>query len=950
MAPEQFKGVPCPATDQYALGVMVYEWLCGMRPFQSPIPDVLIYQHQQEDPPGLCERLPHLPTAVEDVVFRALAKDPQERFDCVADFASDLEKAFETTEEMPLGIESPGGMSGSHKGIGDHVVPEPSQQQVFLNSPTVPKEMRQLLLDRVRSIWITGVLKRSLHGAALMVLGLQEQPDAVVNPWHLHVQHPDMAPRPLPIGTCITQVYDEAAGELLILGAPGAGKTTLLLELARDLLDRAEQDVHHPIPMVFNLSSWAPRQQPIKDWLIRELNTKYQIPRKLGQTLVESHQLLPLLDGLDEVAPRSRTACIDAINTYRQKEHGLLPLVVCSRSADFLAQNRRLLLHTAVAIQPLTRQQVNTYIVRGGEALSALRAVLRQDATLYELISTPLMLSILTLTYHGKSAEDLLQRTTLQERQRQIFEKYVARMLTKPVPLKDKMPQQTLHWLTFLATQMHKRDQTVFYLEQMQPDWLPATHAYEWYAVRLPGILIGVLLSLLVSALLPNSFDPVRWVVYGFIGGYIGGLFSRIQHAETTTSRQRGIFRSFVASLFTSLLLGLCVWLGVWLTVGWAYTDPADLLHNGGITGLSSAMSTLFLSTVIMLFQRGYDGSKSSSLQSASISANRVSWRKIWYGVLVGLSVGLAFGFGTGLSFWLLHGQNYGMTFGIRDGLMYGVTFGLIGILLSIILVGMDIKIHPIEVLTWSWHSLWRSLRSNRKGAALVGLIVGLGLGVSFGLGAFVSQWQSEHSLGFADRWVVDLGTLLADGLTYGLTFGLAYWLLLGLFRGLSSEKLPSGQQVKPNEGIRRSLRIGILVGLSSCIVSGLIGVLSTVLYFGLYNWLGQGWNIGLSLGGRAGVDNALHVGLYTGLIVVGWQVGLFGFFLACALMGGLAWLRHSVLRLILWRSHNIPLNYPRFLNSAAKCILLHKVGGGYKFVHDLLLEHFASLEEEKFP
>ena len=71
------------------------------------------------------------------------------------------------------------------------------------------------------------------------------------------------------------QAYDEANGELLILGAPGAGKTTLLLELTRDLLERARLDEFHPIPVIFNLSSWAIKRLSIADWLIEELNTKF---------------------------------------------------------------------------------------------------------------------------------------------------------------------------------------------------------------------------------------------------------------------------------------------------------------------------------------------------------------------------------------------------------------------------------------------------------------------------------------------------------------------------------------------------------------------------------------------------------------------------------------------------------------------------------------------------
>src|SRR5258708_27922951 len=56
----------------------------------------------------------------------------------------------------------------------------------------------------------------------------------------------------------------------LILGEPGSGKTTLLLQLARELLDRAEQDETHRMPVVFNLSSWADRKST-------RLNSSHQI-------------------------------------------------------------------------------------------------------------------------------------------------------------------------------------------------------------------------------------------------------------------------------------------------------------------------------------------------------------------------------------------------------------------------------------------------------------------------------------------------------------------------------------------------------------------------------------------------------------------------------------------------------------------------------------------------
>jgi hypothetical protein len=63
---------------------------------------------------------------------------------------------------------------------------------------------------------------------------------------------------------------------------------------------------------------------------------------------------------------------------------------------------------------------------------------------------------------------------------------------------------------------------------------------------------------------------------------------------------------------------------------------------------------------------------------------------------------------------------------------------------------------------------------------------------------------------------------------------------------------------------------------------------------------------------------------------------------------GGLAIIQHYTLRLILTLNNHAPLNYVRFLDHAAERILLRKVGGGYIFVHRMLLEYFASLEEEQ--
>ncbi|HVB25674.1 MAG TPA: serine/threonine-protein kinase [Ktedonobacteraceae bacterium] len=92
MAPEQLQKKPRPASDQYALGVVVYEWLTGGLPFTGA-PIEVAMQHLIEPVPNLRDKIATLSKEVEQVVLRALEKDPQSRFESVQEFARSLEQA-----------------------------------------------------------------------------------------------------------------------------------------------------------------------------------------------------------------------------------------------------------------------------------------------------------------------------------------------------------------------------------------------------------------------------------------------------------------------------------------------------------------------------------------------------------------------------------------------------------------------------------------------------------------------------------------------------------------------------------------------------------------------------------------------------------------------------------------------------------------------------------------
>jgi serine/threonine-protein kinase len=92
IAPEQASGRPVEArTDVYSLGVVVYELLTGEVPFPGENFVAVAMKHINEPPPSLLEKRPDAPIRLVAAVDRALAKDPDDRFPTMADFAAELE-------------------------------------------------------------------------------------------------------------------------------------------------------------------------------------------------------------------------------------------------------------------------------------------------------------------------------------------------------------------------------------------------------------------------------------------------------------------------------------------------------------------------------------------------------------------------------------------------------------------------------------------------------------------------------------------------------------------------------------------------------------------------------------------------------------------------------------------------------------------------------------------
>jgi transcriptional regulator with XRE-family HTH domain len=542
----------------------------------------------------------------------------------------------------------------------------PAQQG---HTATKPSQNRARMLRRLGHAY-SELMSQSLQGAAWLELGLTHKPDAVQNAANLLLRMQRGTGQDLPADTSIVEVYDAAEHELLILGEPGAGKSTLLLDLAQKLVVRAEQDETHPLPVILPLSTFAVKRLKFEDWIAEQMAEIYDVPRTVVAQWVREDAILPLLDGLDEMEEALRPACIEWINAYHHSS--LLPLVASSRKAEYevAALHTRLTLQSAVVVQPLTHTQVESYLFQMGKPLRTLRTTLRENPALQELVTTPLMLNVLILTYRETRVNHLPEtQAPLQE---QVWTDYVTRMVERKGDSKRYPHERTLSWLSWLAQHMQSRNLTTFYLEHLQPDWLEAKQqrTYNWWAVRLPGILIGILVSLAIAMFLASYQDPTSRFQYGVLGALLGTVYTR------NGQGRRHEWRKYITiSLFVGLLLASSFGLERYY---WYY--PEWYFSSGMVC---------FLSFVPVVFLLQYFLKKRSFVHgSAPLNRHAGRWKRLVHPfqtryakhfLLGATMMGLAYGLDNGLSFGLLqeYGLDVGLRYGLSDGLRFGLIFGL---------------------------------------------------------------------------------------------------------------------------------------------------------------------------------------------------------------------------------------------------------------------------------
>jgi hypothetical protein len=264
------------------------------------------------------------------------------------------------------------------------------------------------------------------------------------------------------------------------------------------------------------------------------------------------------------------------------------------------------------------------------------------------------------------------------------------------------------------------------------------------------------------------------------------------------------------------------------------------------------------------------------------------------------------------LVLWLIGSLIAGPIAGLFAGWGFALGMILFSTLFVALLFGLrgsrqslTTDIQTVEALRWSWQ---KALKLPPFGMIFGGV---------FGLVMAVSLMEMDPNLvdewrhGPISQWLDDPGLVMITGLILALFWGV----LAAMFGGLSSKIIET--KTIANQGIFLSLRNALLTGPGFGLIVGLL----------------TGLLLGVVSGFQKGMDTGILFGLSMGALAFLWY-------------GGLDVIQHYTLCVILWYRGHIPLNYIGFLNYATERVFLQKVGGGYIFIHRLLLEHFAAMDE----
>lgn len=512
------------------------------------------------------------------------------------------------------------------------------------------------------------------------------------------------------IGVLVTQFQNLRRRRLVILGGPGAGKTTLAIQLLLEMLKSRQDD--EPVPVLLSLAGWDTRtHRRLPDWLAAQLAERYPVLRSgifgsdAPQALARRALVVPILDGLDELAGESQVAVLAALNAAFTEDDQLIITCRTTEYADTVKAAGNVL--TAAAViqpDPLTPADAHAYLATclprtPNDSWQTLLDVLRRGTTspLASALSTPLGLWLLRAVYPTTTHANptpLLDTTRFPDPQavqahllEQLIPALIDRDRERSIPTSHRWDASDVRrWLGYLAYHLKR---------------VPSRDFAWWHLARHTLPTLAVWLTLWPAL----GLALVATVVFGFKSaeGPLGGLTTRLGN---------GLVGAIAGGLVVGFGGGITLWLS---------------FANSSSRWLGSEFG--FVDTWIRTILR----------------------RRVVGGLIVGLAFGLVGGITVGVAAGVTVGLAFGLISGFTFGVASGLTFGLAGELIFRLIDWTDNRARSSTPRSTARADRTLNIISASVVVLTFWLAFGLVVGLTFGLAQLFSSGLAGRT---SQSWV----------------------------------------------------------------------------------------------------------------------------------------------------------------------------------------------------
>lgn len=386
--------------------------------------------------------------------------------------------------------------------------------------PSTPEQVNraaEALAWEVRTQWEAEAGRRLLGDSAALPVRWQAKGGAATGDLHQLVAS-----------------YADKPRRLVVIGEPGAGKTGLCVLLTLELLREPSPP---RVPVLLQISSWGSTEN-LHAWLGRSILDNYPFlgdEARYGATVVRDllaqHRILPILDGLDEMAADHRAGALRAVELDART---IEPLVLTCRAEEFEAANvtgivrdatvvRLLPVDAEVAADYLLEAAPDTGLDRWDPVLAELTG--KRDAPIAEALRTPLMLFLARTVYARPGADpgELLEFSDARVISERLLDAFTPEVFAvrppSPLPnlaqpVRNWDPAKAERWLEYLARNCG-REIAWWRLHRLvpRPVWIGKS------------VLVGGPACLLLGWLMFGLFGRAAFgVLFGLAVGTVGGL------------------------------------------------------------------------------------------------------------------------------------------------------------------------------------------------------------------------------------------------------------------------------------------------------------------------------------------------------------------------------------------------------------------------------------------